>query len=371
MEDAQTIKLPFYARFALVLLSVVLVLLLMHEAKTIIIPLFFSVLIAFMVLPVTKWLERRRLPRSLAAVLSIFIFLILVAGLISFLTQQISEFSKDLPQLGLRIQEWTQELQGWVSKRYHLDYTRQIEYLSKAGEGIANYASIIAQTFFLALSGFVVWTIFVFIFTFFILTHRSLLKKFVICLFADKYHSHVNEVMQETKLLANGYVVGLLIEMVVVAVINCVVLLLLGVKYAMLLGILAAVLNIIPYIGIFTATGIAGLITLSNSTPGNALWVIVLLIVVHFIDANILMPRIVGSRVKMNPLITIVAVLAGSLLWGIAGTFLFIPLAAMLKIIFERVDGLKPWAVLMGTDEEEPKTVKNNKTENKAVIPKE
>jgi AI-2 transport protein TqsA len=371
MEDNQVMKLPFYVRFSLVLLSVVLILLLMHEAKTIIIPLFFSVLIAFMVLPVTKWLERRRLPRSLAAVLSIFIFLILVAGLILFLAQQITDFSKDLPQLGMRIQLWTGELQGWVSKRYHLDYTRQIEYLNKAGESIANYASIIAQTFLLALSGFVIWTIFVFIFTFFILTHRALLKKFVICLFADKYHTHVNEVMSETKLLANGYVVGLLIEMVVVAVINCVVLLVLGVKYAMLLGILAAVLNIIPYIGIYTATGIAGLITLSNSTPANALWVIVLLIVVHFIDANILMPRIVGSRVKMNPLITIIAVLAGSLLWGISGTFLFIPLAAMLKIIFERVDGLKPWAVLMGTDDEEPKPAKRTKKEKIVVVNKE
>jgi predicted PurR-regulated permease PerM len=123
MEEDQVIRLPFYARFALVLLSVVLVLLLMHEAKTIIIPLFFSVLIAFMVLPVTKWFERRRLPRGLSAILSILIFLILIAGLISFLTQQISDFSKDLPLLGQRLQEWTRELQTWVSRNYHVNYT--------------------------------------------------------------------------------------------------------------------------------------------------------------------------------------------------------------------------------------------------------
>lgn len=358
MEESTQIRLPFYARLALVLLTIVLILVIMHEGKSIIIPLFFSLLIAFMLLPVTKWLERRRLPPGLAAVVSILLFVVLIAGLFSFLTQQVSDFSKDLPQLGVRIQEWTKELQAWVGHKYHLDYTHQIEYLNKAGAGIANYASTIAQTFFLALSGFVIWTIFVFIFTFFILTHRSLLKKFLICLFADKHHNRVNEVMQETKLLANGYVMGLLIEMVVVAALNCIVLLLFGIKYAFLLGVLAAVLNIIPYIGIYTATGIAAIVTLSNSTPSAALTVIIILIIVHFIDANILMPRIVGSRVKMNPLITIIAVLSGSILWGISGTFLFIPLAAMLKIIFERVEGLRPWAILMGTEEEEKKPLK-------------
>jgi predicted PurR-regulated permease PerM len=357
-EGAPVIHLPFYARLALVLLSVVLILFLMAEAKSIIIPLFFSLLIAFMLLPITRWLEHRRLPRSVAALCSILIFVILVAGLVFLLGQQIADFTKDLPQLGKRLQAWAGDLQGWVNRKYHLNYSRQIEYINKAGAAIVTYASVIAQAFFVALSGFVIWTIFVFIFTFFILTHRNLLKKFVVCLFSNRYHPRVNEVIEETRLLANGYVVGLMIEMAIVAVLNVIVLLLFGIKYALLLGVLAAVLNIIPYIGIYTATAIAALVTISNNTPGASLKVIIVLIVVHFIDANILMPRIVGSRVKMNPLITIVAVLSGSILWGISGTFLFIPLAAMLKIIFERVDGLRPWAILMGTDEEEKKPPK-------------
>lgn len=311
-----------------------------------------------MLLPVTRWFERRRLPRSLSALLSILIFVVLVAGLCFFLGQQISDFTKDLPLLGKRIQSWTAELQGWVSRKYHVNYSRQLEYLNRAGEGMVNSASNIAQAFFVAFSGFIIWTIFVFIFTFFILTHRNLLRKFIICLFSERYHSRVNEVLQETRLLANGYVVGLMIEMAIVAVLNIAALFLFGIKYALLLGILAAVLNIIPYIGIYTATAIAALVTISNNTPTHAMYVIIILIIVHFIDSNILMPRIVGSRVKMNPLITIVAVLSGSILWGISGTFLFIPLTAILKIIFERVEGLKPWAILMGTDEEEKKTVK-------------
>ena len=358
MEENNVVKLPFYARFSLVLLSIVLILFLMRAADSIIVPLFFSFLIALMLLPLTKWLERRRLPRGVSAIVSILLFVIVIAGIVSFLSQQVGDFSKDIPKLGERIQAWIVQLQAWISRKYHLNYARQLEYISKAGTNIASYGGAVASRFLQALGAFIIYTIFVFIFTFFILTHRSLLKKFIICLFAEKHHPRVNEVVQETKSLANGYVLGLLIEMVIIAALNCIVLLIFGIKYAFLLGILAAVLNLIPYIGIYTATAFAAIITLSNSTPSAALTVIVILIIVHFIDANILMPRIVGSRVKMNPLITIVAVLSGSILWGISGTFLFIPLTAMLKIIFERVDGLKPWAILMGTEEEERKPAK-------------
>lgn len=365
MEDSPSLRLPFYLRLTCILISVTLIILLMHEGRTIFIPLFFSVLISFMLLPLTQWLERRRLPPGLAAFISLMLFLLVIAGFLSFMGQQISDFSKDMPQLGTRMQTWIQELQQWVSKRYHVNYSTQLSYLSRAGAGIINYLSVLAQSFVLALSGFLVWTIFVFIFTFFMLTHRNLLRRFMIALFKDRHHTRVNEVMLQTKLLAKGYIAGLLIEMTLVALINCIALLIFGVKYAILLGILAAVLNIIPYIGIYTAAAIAALITLSNSTPGHALQVIVVLLIIHFIDANILMPRIVGGRVKMNPLITIVAVLTGSLLWGISGTFLFIPLAAILKIIFERVKGLEPWAILMGTDEDK----KSPKVKPKPVTP--
>jgi predicted PurR-regulated permease PerM len=356
MDDPKEIVFPFYARLALTLLAIMLILVLMFEGRSIIIPLFFSLLIAFMLLPLTKWFERRRLPRSLAAIVSILLFVSFLSGVFYFLGQQISEFSKDVPQLMTRAQAWIGDMQGWTTQHYRIDASRQIEYLNKATSGILSSFSAIAQAALLAVSGFAIWTIFVFIFSFFMLTHRALLRNFITCLFQRKDQPQVQEILTQTRLLANSYVVGLLIEMVIVAILNVGAFLIFGVKYAFLLGVLAAVLNIIPYLGIYTATAIAAVITLSNSSPNHALVVIVILIIIHFIDANFLMPRIVGSRVKMNPLITIVAVLVGHLLWGIPGMFLFIPLAGILKIIFERVDGLKPWAILMGTETEAKNT---------------
>ena len=344
-------RLPFIARLAAVLLSITLILFLMVKGSGIIIPLFFSLLIAFMVLPLAKWLERHRVPRVLAAIIAVLVFVIFVAGLGYFLGAQIGQFSKDLPQLGSRLQGWATASQNWIATRFNVDTSQQTDYLHKGAADIARFASVFAQALLLAVGGFAIYTVFVFLFTFFMLTHRSILKNFITCLFERKDHTRVAEILTETRLLANSYVVGLLIEMLIVAVLNVIVFFCFGVKYALLLGILAAVLNIIPYLGIYSATAIAAIITLANSTPQHALTVIIILLVVHLIDSNVIMPRIVGRRVKMNPLITIIAVLLGHLLWGIPGMFLFIPLAGILKIIFERVDGLQPWAILMGTEE--------------------
>ncbi|MEO6832573.1 MAG: AI-2E family transporter, partial [Chitinophagaceae bacterium] len=241
--------------------------------------------------------------------------------------------------------------QGWIALKFNVDAGRQLQFLNSSADKFANSASILAQGLLLAVGGFTIWTIFVFIFSFFMLAHRALMKAFFTELFDDKDQPRVREIITKTRTLANSYVLGLLIEMVVVATLNVGVFFIFGIKYALLLGVLAAVLNIIPYLGIYTSMAISALITLSNSSPGQALVVVIILLVIHFLDANILMPRIVGKRVKMNPLVTIIAVLTGHLLWGIPGMFLFIPLAGILKIIFERVDGLKAWAILMGTEE--------------------
>ncbi len=347
-EDPPAVKLPFYARLSFSLITISLIILLLSMGRTLLIPLAFSLLIAFMLLPATQWLERKKIPRSIAALLSILLFLIFVSGLATVLGAQIADFAQDLPQLGARMQAWIAQLQEWVAQRFHVNTSRQLDYLTKGAADVARFATTTVQYLLFAISDFAIWTVFVFIFSYFMLTHRSLLRQFITALFRRKHQTQALEVLSETRLLANGYVGGLFIEMGIVAVVNVIAFFLFGVKYALLLGILAAVLNIIPYLGIYSATAISAVVTLSNSTPGHALTVIIILLVIHFLDANILMPRIVGGRVKMNPLATLVAVILGSLIWGLAGMFLFIPLAGILKIIFERVAGLEPWAILMG-----------------------
>jgi len=358
METRPSVKFPFYAKLALVLLSIVLVIFLMYEGHTILIPLFFSVLLALLLLPLTKWFQRRGLGKGLAAIISLLIFVVCVGLLFFFLGSQVASFSKDIPLLNERMNVWILELEKWIEFKFNIDPTQQMSYLTKASADIARVASIVAQGVFLTTGSVLIWTIFVFIFSFFMLTHRNLLRRFFLMLFKNEHHDSVQEVLNETRTLVNGYILGLIIEMGIVATLSSIAFLLFGIKYAIMLGIICGLLNVIPYIGIYSAITIGSIITLSNNTPVHALYLIVISIVIHFIDANIIMPRIVGGRVQMNPLITIMAVITGSMIWGIAGMFLFIPLVAIMKIIFGRVDGLKPWAVLMGADEEEKKSKK-------------
>jgi predicted PurR-regulated permease PerM len=145
--------------------------------------------------------------------------------------------------------------------------------------------------------------------------------------------------------------VGLLIEMGIIATINTVGFLLVGIKYAFFLGLLAAVLNLIPYIGMLIASIFCMLVTLTTTSDlMQVVWVAVVLIVVQFFDNNIIMPKIVSSRVKINALMTIFGVLVGEAIAGISGMFLSIPAIAILKVIFDRIDHLKPWGELLGDD---------------------
>jgi predicted PurR-regulated permease PerM len=356
-----TVKLPFIARLALTLISVVLVIYLMYIGRTILIPLFFGLLISVLLFPLTRLFEKWHLPRGLAAGLALISFMIAVAGLIYFLTIEIANFSNDLPRLQTRMTEILHNLQHWISRKYHVNSMQQMDYLNKSASGmLATAANSISNTF-LGITELIIWVIFVIIYTFFMLYHRRLLNRFVMALFRPQYRSEVIEVITATRTVINSYVVGLLIEMTVLIVLNCSILAILGIQYAILLGVLAAVLNIIPYLGIYTSIVISMFITFANGTGQQAIEVGIVFLIIHILDSNILMPRIVGGRVKMNPFITIVAVIIGEQLWGIPGMFLFIPLTAIIKIISERVDGLKPWAILIGEETKEEKKVIRSK----------
>ncbi|OJW78619.1 MAG: hypothetical protein BGO69_01135 [Bacteroidetes bacterium 46-16] len=347
-------KYPLYARTAFILLALVLAVFILSYASGVFIPLVFSLLISALLYPMCKFLEvKLHFPRFLASLVCVLVFISFIAGFIYFITFQVVNFSKDLPHLQERVQQLLNEFQGWVYHKYHIDSKKQIDYLDKSSQGIVSTAATSITSVFTSVATLTIWTIFVFIYTYFMLLHRRLLLRFVLHSFSPKYRDQVNDAVNETRGMINSYVLGLLTEMVVVSILNCTVLSILGIPYAILLGVVAAVLNIIPYLGIYTGMAIGMLVTFTNSSAAQALELAISFLCIHFVDANILMPRIVGSRVKMNPLITIITVLVGHLIWGISGMFLFIPIMGIIKIVSERVESLKAWAILIGVEEKE------------------
>jgi AI-2 transport protein TqsA len=350
----ENIKLPFYAHLALTLTSLVLIVVILMVGSNLFIPIVFALLAALLLYPMTRFFESKlRMSRGLASILSLFIFIVGLGGVCYFLTFEIINFSHGLPKLQQRFQEIFSNIQQWLKTKYHINTKEQTDYLNRSATTIAGTVANSIGNIFLSVGQVLLWLVFIFIYTFFMLFHRNLLVKFLLHLFRVKYRAKVNEVIGETRMMINSYIIGLLIEMVLVSFVNSVAFVIEGVQYGILLGILAAVLNIIPYLGIYTSIGLTMLVTFANASGTLALEAGITLFAVHMIDANVLMPRIVGSRVKMNPFITIVAVVVGEFIWGVPGMFLFIPLIGIIKLICERVDGLEAWAILIGVNEKE------------------
>jgi predicted PurR-regulated permease PerM len=194
------------------------------------------------------------------------------------------------------------------------------------------------------------------IYTFLILFYRRLIHKFLVEVFPAKERNKVEEILEESNSIVRGYMVGLLVEMLLVTVLNAIGFFIVGIQYAIFLAVLAAVLNIIPYIGMLIATVVCLAITLTTSDNlSTVLWTGIILTIVQFIDNNFITPYIVGSKVQINALASIVGVFIGGALAGISGMFLSLPVMAILKAIFDRVDGLKPWGILLGDERKKKK----------------
>jgi len=186
--------------------------------------------------------------------------------------------------------------------------------------------------------------------------YRGLIVKFFVMLFADEYTKNIHSILNRIQFVIRSYIAGLLLEMIIIAVAYCAVFFFLGVKYALLLGVIGAIVNIIPYLGVFITCVLTALITLTTNSPSTVLWSVISIIIIHMIDTNILMPKIMSSKVNINALTSIVGVITGSALWGLPGTFMAMPILAVLKVVFEEVEPLQPFAVLMGDDSDEKKS---------------
>ncbi|NOT76032.1 MAG: AI-2E family transporter [Cyclobacteriaceae bacterium] len=344
---------PLYKRVTFYLLSTGLVILLLYLGQEILLPLFFSILLASLLLPLNRFLERKGLHRVVAIMISIFLTLAVTASIIYFIFDQISGFFEDLPTINDRLSELSTITQKWIRETFNVTIRKQNQYVSDtlakmraSGTGILG-ATVVTLT--QALS----YLILLPIYTFLILFYRGMIRRFLVAVFSDSRESQVKDILQESQAVSQSYILGLMIELAIVFGLNSAGFLILGIKYAVFLGLVAALLNLIPYIGMLIANLFCMTITLISCeviSGSDVLWVGIILAAVQFVDNNFLMPMIVGSKVRINALATIVGVLVGGALCGVPGMFLSIPGLAVLKVIFDRVEGLKPYGMLMGDE---------------------
>ena len=342
---------PLYVKLGFKFLVIFFICYFINVAQNILIPFAFACLLSVLLLPIVNFLESHKFSRVISIAISIILAIGFIAGIIYFLSSQIASFMQDIPSIKQHINEHFISLQKWIREKLNISLREQNQYLNEQADKLkATGTGYISNTFF-SITEALMLLILMPIYTFLLLFYKDHIRKFLFAIFKKEHAPGIKNVLSQTKLMIRSYMVGILIEMSIVATANSTGLVLLGVKYAVFFGVLAAVLNLVPYIGMFTATLFTVLVSLTTTDDtSKIIWIIVIFYSVHIVDVNFLMPRIVASRLRINALISILGVVIGGALTGISGLFLSIPTIAFLKIICDEVEELKPWGLLMGDE---------------------
>ncbi len=346
--------LPVTVRRSLELIGIYFLGVIIYVGKGIITPLLTAFFIAILLLPCYRFFRKKKFPEALAISLSLLILIIIVALLIWFFSAQFSRLFHDFPQIKENVMIHLNSLSGWINEKTNFSTERQLALINEQSNKLLNYAGGLLGGAAASLTSIFIFFGLLPIYIFLLLFYKNLLLRFVFMWFPESNHSQVEEVMRESEIIIKSYLTGLLIQISYITFLLGTSLMIIGIKHALLIGVIFAILNLIPYVGALIGNIIGVLLTLSSS---QELWpvfaVLVTIAVVQFLDNNILMPRIVGSKVKINALASIVGVIVGGALAGISGMFLSLPLIAVLKIVFDRTNHLKQWGVLFG--DEKPK----------------
>ena len=342
-----TIKVPLYAKAALIIICVFGFVFTLDAGQEIIIPIVYGTIFAILLNPFVNFLIRKKFGKVLAISITIAVPALLIIGTLYLVSTQTERLTEAYPHLKEKFILMTNDLVLWASGKFNIEQGNIFTWLTATQ---ANAVENIAVGEILNQAGRISFVaLLIPVYVFMILYYKTLLLEFIHKLFRIQNHVEVAEVLVSIKTIIQSYLVGLSFEVVIMAILNSAALLLLGIDYAILLGIAGAVLNIIPYIGGMVSTLLPMAIALvTTDSYIYPLLVLVLYVIIQFIDNNLIVPAVVARKVQINAFISIVVVFIGGTLWGVSGIFLSIPLTAIIKVICDHIEALKPWGFLLG-----------------------
>lgn len=347
-------ELPLTVKRSIELLGLVLAIAILVVGRDIIMPIIMAFFISIMLLPVYRFLRKYKVPESLSIVLPILLVAIFIAGIVWFFSAQIANLVDDFPQIKKNVANHLHSLQDWVTQLTGIETKKQTDFINEKSDDLLSMGGKMASGAAVTLSGVFVFVGLLPIYIYLILFYKDILLRFTFMWFKSDDHPKVKEVVYETESIIKSYLIGLLIQVSYMTILLGGILMIIGIKHALLIGVIFAILNLIPYVGALIGNIIGVLLTLTSSTE---MWPVITVLgviaVVQFLDNNILMPRIVGSKVKINALFSILGVLLGGTIAGVSGMFLSLPIIAVLKIIFDRTEQFKQWGVLLGDERPE------------------
>lgn len=342
---------PFYFQVTVKLLLASLIIAFLVLAQNILIPLTIAVFFTFLLMPVSRKLEQWRIPKALAIFVSIIMAFALVAVFLYLFVDQIFSFVNDWPVLEKMMDAKWESLQQFISETFHVSRIEQKAWLTTKIKENASSGGILVLGIFSATTSFLASLALIPIYVFFLTLYQDKFKEFIRLVTKDDKNEHVLLIVKKVSVVSQKYVMGIFLDVIILSILNSTGFLILGLPHAILFGVLASVLNIIPYIGVLIGSILPILMALlTKDSMSYAIAAGAICVVVQFLDNNFITPYVVGSSVSINPLTATIVLIASSLIWGIPGMILCLPLTGMAKVICDHVDSLRPYGFLLGEE---------------------
>lgn len=343
---------PIWLKGNAILLGLILLFVVLHFGKFILMPLAFSALIAMLLEPLSTWLERYKFNRIMAIITSMVVIALILGGIMSLFSIQLVQFADRLPDANEKLQSLSGDIIQFFEDTFSIAPERQVEFVEQGLETVINKSGDYMSTALEATTSVFTSLALMPIFVFFMMYYKKMYRIFLHHSIEGK-NDIIDALIDSIQGVAQNYIVGMMMVITILAVLNAIGLWIVGIEHALFFAVFAAILAIIPYIGIIIGSLPPILFALLfTDSLLNPIGVVAVFSVVQFLEGNFITPNIVGSKVSINPFVAIIALLIGAQLWGIAGMILFVPFVGILKCVFDQVKPLKPYGYLLGNQTE-------------------
>lgn len=317
----------------------------LYIAQDFLIPLSIGGILATLFLPFCNWMESKKTPKSIAVFICLISLLFIIFSLISLVGWKISELLNDISLIKQRAIETGNSLQQYIFNHLNISIKEQFLILKKEQPSYSNIFQIIFGSITSIFASFIL----VFVYFIFLLFYRNHIKNFLLKLATPSKREEMEQVIYNATRVSQQYLLGLSKMIVLLWIMYSIGFSIIGVENAIFFAILCGLLEIVPYVGNITGTILTVTVTaIHGANPSLLGGIVITYGIVQLIQGWVLEPLILGPQVKINPLFTIIVLVIGQLLWGIPGIILAIPLTAILKIICDHIDSLKPYGFLIG-----------------------
>ena len=317
----------------------------LYYAREFLVPIAIAGLLATLFLPMSVWLVAKGLPKFLAVTACLLVILLFAGGIIAMLSWEISELTTDFALMKLKAIESFNQLQLFLLKHLHLSLNAQTRLFKEEQPSVGSMMQSIGGSFIFMISNLVMILAYIFL----LLYYESHIKEFVLRLSNSETRIQMKEMIHKITKVSQQYMVGMGKMIVCLWVMYGIGFSLMGVKNPLFFAFLCGILEIVPYIGNITGTSLTVLMAAAQGASFPLLFgIVIVYVIVQFIQGWVLEPLILGPQVKINPLFTILALILGQTIWGVAGMFMAIPITAIIKIICDEVETLQPYGFLIG-----------------------